>query len=68
MLPGVKLQIKLTKARPSFYLLKKTADSKTNFKFLDAHLLLRREQPKPAILSAQTMKLGKVVLARFDIT
>jgi len=28
MLPGVKLQIKLTKARPRFYLMKKADDSK----------------------------------------
>ena len=32
VLPGVKLQIELTKDRPSFYLMNKTADS--NFKYL----------------------------------
>ena len=35
LLPGVNLQIKLTKARSSFYLMNATADSKTTFKFLD---------------------------------
>jgi len=50
LLPRVPLQIKLTRARPSFYLMNKSADTKTNFKFLDAYLLVRRVQPNPAIL------------------
>jgi len=60
MLPGVKLQIKLTKARPSYYPLNKTADSKTIFKLLDAYLLVRRLHPNPAISLAQTMALRKI--------
>lgn len=42
LLPGVRLQIKLTKARPSFYMMDKNAESKTTLKFLDAQLLVRR--------------------------
>ena len=53
LLPRVPLQIKLTKVRPSFYLMNKSADTKTSFKFLDAHHLVRRVQPKPKILEAQ---------------
>jgi len=41
LLPGVSLQIKLTKALPSFYLFSKEAGSKTTFKFLDAQLLVK---------------------------
>jgi hypothetical protein len=44
LLPKVQLQIKMTKARPSFYLMNKTADTKTTFKFLDAYLVVRRVQ------------------------
>ena len=47
MLPGVKLQIKFTKAQPSFYLTNNTADSKTTFKFLEAHLQVKRVHPIP---------------------
>jgi len=36
LLPGVRLQIKFTKSRSSFYVMNKDADSKTVFKFLDA--------------------------------
>jgi len=42
LLPGVSLQIKLTKARPAFYMMSKEADSKTNLLFLNAHLLVKR--------------------------
>ena len=68
MLPGMQLQIKLTKARPSFYLMNKTSDSKTNFKFLDAYLLVRRVQPNTLIFSAHEKKLTKRALARYNIT
>jgi len=59
LLPKVPLQIKLTKARPSFYLLNKSADTKTTFKFLDDYLMVRRVQPKPLILSAQETALER---------
>ena len=36
LLPGFRLHIRLTKARSSFYMMKRTADSKPVFKFLDA--------------------------------
>ena len=51
--PRVLLLIKMTKDRPSFYLMKKIADTKTTFKFLDAYLLVRRVQPNPEILKSQ---------------
>jgi len=57
-LPKVPLQIILTKALPSFYLMNKSADTITTFKFLDAYLMVRRVKPNSLILSAQEMTLG----------
>ena len=67
MLPGINLQMKLTKAGPSFYIMIKTAESKIIFKFLDAYLLVRRLHPNPATLSAQTLAHGKWIFARYNI-
>ena len=50
VLPGVSLQIRLTKARPSFYTMSKKAGSKTTFIFLDAQLLVKRLKPDPVTL------------------
>jgi RNase P subunit RPR2 len=36
LLPGVRMQIKLSKARRAFYLMNKDPDSKVEFKFLEA--------------------------------
>jgi len=33
LIPSVRMQIKLTKAKPSFYLMKKDAETKTVFNF-----------------------------------
>jgi len=68
LLPRVQQHIKLAKARPSFYLMNKTADSKTTFKFLDAYLMVRRVQPNPLILSAHERALIEGALARYNIT
>ena len=68
LLPRVPLQIKLTNARPSFYLMNKSADTKTTFKFLDAYLLVRRVQPNPAILEAHKKALEKWALVRYNTT
>ena len=60
------MQYKLTKARSSFYLKKKTADSKFNFKFLDAKLYAKHIEP--AVLSAHHSTLSKGVIARYNMT
>jgi hypothetical protein len=52
LIPGVRLQIKFTKAKPSFFFMKKDDKSTTTFKFLDARLLVRRVRANPAILAA----------------
>ena len=68
LLPRVELQIKLPKSPPSFYLMNKSADSKTTFKFLDAYLMVGRVQPNPLIPLAHEMSLAEWALARYNIT
>ena len=68
LLPKVQLKIKLTKARPSIYLMKKNPDSKTTFIFLGAYLVVRRVRLNPIILSAHERALNKRAFARYNIT
>jgi len=68
MLPGVNLNIKLTKARPSFYLMNATADSKTTFKFLDKKLFVKRIRPHPDLLSAHNDTLNDGAIALYNLT
>jgi hypothetical protein len=64
----VRLQSKLTNARPSFYLMNQTADSKVNFKFLDAKLFVKRIRVDPELLSAQNTTLKEGGIARYNLT
>ena len=68
LISGVQLQIKFTKARPSFYLMNKDAESKTFFKYIDAYLLVNRVKPNPTILLAHNETLAKGALARNNLT
>jgi len=68
LLPGLSLQIRLTKTRPSFYMMSKEADSKTTFKFLVAQLLVKRVKPDPVTLLAHTATLNTGALARYNMT
>ena len=68
LLPGVRIQIKLTKARSSFYLMNKSADSKTTFKFLDAKLFVKRVKSNPDILVAHNTTLAQGGIARYNMT
>jgi len=68
LIPGDRLQIKLTKAKPSFYLMSNDAETKTFFKFLDAQILVNRVGPSPLILLAHNIALGKGALARYNLT
>ena len=58
LLPGVSLQIRLTKALPAFYMMSKEDDSKTSFKFLDAQLLVKRVKYDPVMLLAHNATLN----------
>jgi len=68
LLPGVSLQIILTKARPSFYIMSKEADSKTTFKFLDAHFLVKRVKSDPVTQLTHNATLNTGALARYNMT
>jgi len=68
LLPKERLQIKLLYARPSFYLMNKSADTKTSFKFLNAQSLFRRVQTNHVILEAQEKALERGALARYNMT
>jgi len=68
LLPGVSLQIRLTKPRPRFCMMSKESDSKTPFKFLDAQLLVKRVKPDPVTLLANTATPNKGALARYNKT
>ena len=68
LIPGVRLQIKLSKAKPSFYPMNIDAGKKTVFKFLDAQLLIIRVRPSPSLLLAHNIARGKGALARYNLT
>jgi hypothetical protein len=67
LLPGIKLQIKFTKAKPGFYLMNTAADSKTIFKLLDPKLFVKRIRENPQIPLAHEAIL-KPDLARYNLT
>jgi hypothetical protein len=68
LLSGVRMQIRLTKAKDDFYLMNSNADSKATFKFLDAELIVRRIGPSPKISYAHTEALSKECIARYNLT
>ena len=68
LLPGVRMQIKLTKARREFYLMSKDADSKVVFKLLDAKLLVKSVRPNPAYLVAHNTALQAGAIAKYKLT
>jgi hypothetical protein len=68
LLPGIRIQIKLTKAKPAFYLMNTDATSTTQFKFLDAKLNVKRIRAHPSILLAHNETLNEGILARYNLT
>jgi len=68
LLPGVKLQIKLTKGKRAFYLMSTKADSTTKFQFHEAYLIVNRIRPNPSYLIAHNTALAKGALARYNLT
>jgi len=57
LLNGVKIQIKLTKAKKAFYLLSNRADTKDTFKFQEVLLYIKRIRPAPSILASHNEAL-----------
>jgi hypothetical protein len=68
LLPGVRVQVKLTKAKPSFYLMHTDPAHSTVFKFLDAKLYVKRVRVNPAHLLANNETLKHGALSRFNLT
>jgi len=67
LIPGVRLQIRFTKARSNLYLMNKDAESKVVFKFLNARLYVKRIRPNHTPPLAYNATLAKVALARYNI-
>ena len=67
LLPGVRMQIRLTKAKREFYLMSKAEDSKAVFKILDAQLLVKRVRPNPAYLIAHNTVLQAGAIAKYNV-
>jgi len=69
LLSGVRVQIKLTKAKDDFYLMNSHINTKkATFKFLDAELIGRRIRPGRKISVAHNEALSKGYLARYNLT
>jgi hypothetical protein len=68
LLSGVRLQIKLTKAKDHFYLMNLNADTKATFKFLDTKLIVRRIRPSPKISLAHNEALSEGFFVRYNLT
>jgi len=70
LISGVRVQIKLTKAKDDFFLKNSHADTKTKatFKFLDAELIVRRIRPSPKISVDHKQALSKGHLAKYNVT
>ena len=68
ILPGVRMQIKLTKANREIYVHSATEDTTAIFKILDAQLLVKRVRPNPAYLIEHNTALQAGAIARYNMT
>jgi len=68
LLNGVKIQIKLTKAKKAFYLLSNRADTKATFKFQEVLLYVKRIRPAPSILASHNEALLAGYPVRYNFT
>jgi len=68
LLNGVKIQIKLTKAKKAFYLLSDRADTKATFKFQEVLLYVKRIRPASSILASHNEALLAGYPARYNFT
>ena len=68
LLPGVKLQIKLTKAKRAFYLMNTKNDSTSRFQFLEAYLIANRIRPNPVYPIDHNTTLVRSILARYNLS
>ena len=68
LLPGVRMQIKLTKAKRDIYVHSKDADSKTVFKILETQILVKRVRSNPAYLIAHNTALQAGAITQYNMT
>lgn len=68
LLPVLQMPIKLTKAWSRFHLLKKDAESKMVYKFLDAQIKVNRVRATSSTLYAHNETLAKGNLTRYNLT
>jgi hypothetical protein len=66
--PGVKLQIKFTKARSIFFLINTSAHTKNAIKFVDAKIFVKRIRPNPRILVPHIYVLNRAKLPSYNLT
>ena len=65
---GVKIQIKLTKANSSFYLMTTKENGKVYFKIKEALLYGNRIKPSPSVLTGHTEALLACYPIRYNLT
>ena len=68
LLNGVKIQIKLTKAKQAFFLLGYKADAKVKFVFKEAQLYVKLIRPSPDILTSHNETQIRGYPARYNVT
>jgi hypothetical protein len=68
IIPGVTVNVRLTRARREFYLMAHDPDSKVSFKILEALLLVRHIEANPAILHAHNTTLEDGGLVKYHLT
>jgi hypothetical protein len=68
LFPGVRLHFKFNKARSSFFIMNTDNDSKVEFRFVDAKLLVHRIKPSPSLHLSHNTVLSKGGLARYNLT
>jgi hypothetical protein len=68
ILPGITVNVRLTKGRREFYFIAKDADSQVTFKILDTRMLVRHTKPNAALLSAHNTILDAEALAQYHLS
>jgi len=68
LITGVKIQIKLTKAKPEFYLLVCKENGKVYFNVLEALLYVKRIRPSSSILTEHNEALLAGYPIRYNLT
>jgi hypothetical protein len=68
LFPGVRMQLKLIQAKPSFYLIHKDPAHSKVFYLLNAKLYVKRVRANPALLMAQNEILKDGAFSRYNLT